>query len=136
MAGEPENAITPRPKRKFAMHTSSRQPTLLITTAFALFFVTALPPASTAVPLAPDAAATYTARCAKCHGADGRGVEKYKKQGAKDFTEAKWQKSRTDAQLTTTISNGKGDVMPAWKTKLSADEIKALVAHIRAFGKH
>lgn len=82
-----------------------------------------------------DAGAVYAARCVKCHGADGKGVEKYKKQGQKDFTDAAWQKSRTDAQLTEAINNGKGDFMPAWKSKLSADEIKGLVGYVRAFGK-
>ena len=85
--------------------------------------------------VAPDAAATYTAKCAKCHGADGKGVAKYKKQGQKDFTDPDWQKSRTDAQLTEAINNGKGDFMPAWKGKLSTEEIKALAAYVRAFGK-
>lgn len=101
----------------------------------ALAVVFALQPTSNAVPLAFDAAATFTAKCVKCHGADGRGAEKYKKKGVKDFTDAKWQKSRTDAQLIASINNGKGDVMPGWKAKLSAEEIKALVAHVRAF-KH
>lgn len=84
---------------------------------------------------AADAASIFSAKCAKCHGEDGRGVEKYKKKGVKDFTDAKWQKARSDAQLTGSIANGKGETMPAWKTKLSADEIKGLVAHIRAFKK-
>lgn len=84
---------------------------------------------------APDAAAIYTAKCAKCHGADGKGVAKYKQQGQKDFTDADWQKSRTDAQLTEAINNGKGDFMPGWKGKLAADEIKALVGHVRVLGK-
>ena len=90
---------------------------------------------SSAFLIIADPDANYAAKCAKCHGADGKGVEKYKKQGQKDFTDAAWQKSRTDAQLTESIKNGKGDFMPAWKGKLSADEIKGLINHIRAFGK-
>ena len=108
---------------------------LLLASTLTFAVVIALQHASTAVPLAFDAAATYTAKCVKCHGADGRGAEKYKKKGVKDFTDAKWQKSRSDAQLTASINNGKGEVMPSWKAKLSADEIKALVALVRSLGK-
>ena len=110
----------------------------LLASAFVMILVLGLQSSTTALPPAPsavDAGATYTAKCAKCHGPDGKGVEKYKKQGVKDFTDAKWQKSRTDAQFTASITNGKGDVMPAFKGKISPDEIKALVAHVRAF-KH
>jgi mono/diheme cytochrome c family protein len=87
------------------------------------------------VSAAPDAAAIYTAKCAKCHGTDGRGVEKYKKKGVKDFTDGQWQKTRSDAQFAASINNGKGDVMPAWKAKLSPEEVKVLVGFVRAFKK-
>jgi cytochrome c oxidase cbb3-type subunit 3 len=83
----------------------------------------------------PDGAALFSAKCAKCHGADGRGTPKYLKKGQNDFTDVKWQKSRTDGQLTKAIADGKGDFMPSWKEKLSAEEIKALVGQVRAFGK-
>ncbi|HMV86000.1 MAG TPA: c-type cytochrome [Blastocatellia bacterium] len=82
-----------------------------------------------------NAAAIYTEKCAKCHGADGKGAEKFKKQGVKDFTDAKWQKANTDAKITADINNGKGDFMPAWKGKLKPAEVTALVKHIRSFGK-
>ena len=83
----------------------------------------------------PDGAALFAARCAKCHGQDGRGTPKYLENGQRDFADAKWQKSRTDAQLTKAIAEGKGDFMPPWKEKLLVEEIKALVSQIRAFGK-
>lgn len=90
-------------------------------------FLSALPP--------PDGAALFAAKCAKCHGQDGQGTPKYLKKGQKNFTETTWQKSRTDSQLTKVIADGKGDLMPPWKEKLSAEEIKALVDQIRIFGK-
>ena len=96
---------------------------------------TNISPAVYAVAPVADGAALFSARCAKCHGADGKGVAKYKKKGQKDFTDKQWQKSKSDAQITGAINNGKGEVMPAWKSKLSADDIKALVSQIRAFGK-
>ena len=57
----------------------------------------------------------------------GREVLNIKKKGNKDFTDKQWQKSKADAQITGAINNGKGEAMPAWKSKLSADDIKALV---------
>ncbi|MCI0391243.1 MAG: c-type cytochrome [Acidobacteria bacterium] len=95
----------------------------------------ASPAASNRRAIAPDAAAIFKAKCAKCHGQDGKGTAEYKEEGQKDFTDAGWQKTRTDAQLTESITNGKGDFMPAWKGKLSAEEIKALVAYVRSFAK-
>ena len=82
-----------------------------------------------------DAASVYAAKCAKCHGSDGSGTEKDKKKGVKDFTNAAWQKSRSDAQFMASINNGKGDVMPGWKAKLSAEEVKSLVGYVRSFAK-
>ncbi|HTZ83331.1 MAG TPA: cytochrome c [Candidatus Acidoferrales bacterium] len=79
---------------------------------------------------AQDAAATYKAKCAMCHGADGKGG----KMGTKDFASPDIQ-SQTDAQLADTISKGKPPKMPAYGTKLSADDIKGLVAQIRSFKK-
>jgi mono/diheme cytochrome c family protein len=79
---------------------------------------------------AADGAAVYKAKCATCHGTDGKGETsigksmKLKSLGAPDV-----QKT-TDADLNKIISDGKGK-MPAYKGKLSADEIKALVTYIR-----
>ena len=114
------------------MKTTHRLQTLFLIGALAIASLT-IPAALPTVSTAPDAAAIYSAKCAKCHGSDGTGVEKYKKKGVKDFTDAKWQKSRSDAQFTASVNNGKGEVMPAWKAKLSAEEIKALVGFVRAF---
>jgi cbb3-type cytochrome c oxidase subunit III len=82
-----------------------------------------------------DGAAIYAEKCAKCHGADGKGAEKFKKQGVKDITTDAWQKANTDAKITVAINNGKGEFMPAWKGKLKPAEVKAVVAHIRKLKK-
>jgi mono/diheme cytochrome c family protein len=83
--------------------------------------------------LVADGNALYTAKCATCHGKDGRGIPNWRSKGQPDFTDAKWQKSRTDAQLIDVTKNGKGKYMP--KSKMSDEEIAAVVARIRAFGK-
>jgi len=80
-----------------------------------------------------DGNALYAAKCATCHGKDGRGIPSWRSKGQPDFTDAKWQKSRTDAQIADVTKNGKGKYMP--KAKLSDEEIAAVVARIRAFGK-
>jgi len=80
-----------------------------------------------------DGNALYSAKCANCHGKDGRGIPNWRSKGQPDFTDAKWQKSRTDAQLADVTKNGKGKYMP--KSKMSDEEIAAVVARIRAFGK-
>ncbi len=78
-----------------------------------------------------DGAALYTSnKCATCHGADGKG----KIKDARDFTDAAWQKKESDAELAAVIKNGKKP-MPPYGDKLNADEIKALVAYVRLFGK-
>jgi|SRR5687767_14330793 len=80
---------------------------------------------------ATDGAVIYKSKCAMCHGADGKKVNKA--TGVRDLTSAEVQK-QTDAQLSKITTDGKGK-MPAYKTKLSAEEISAVVAHIRALAK-
>ncbi len=80
-----------------------------------------------------DAAAIFDAKCAMCHGKDRRGTKFGKEKGAPDFTGYEWQKSHTNAQINDAIANGRGKSMPAWKNKLSADEIASLVARVREF---
>lgn len=83
--------------------------------------------------VAQDAAATYKAKCAMCHGPDGKGSAMGVKMGARDFTSADVQ-GQTDAQLTAIITKGKGK-MPAYDGKLKDTEIKDLVAYIRGLAK-
>lgn len=82
---------------------------------------------------AVDATALFSSKCAGCHGKDGRGLPNWRAKGQPDFSDAKWQSSRTDAQIAQGISDGKGKLMPAWKGKLSPEEIGGLVTRIRAF---
>jgi len=57
--------------------------------------------------------ATYTSKCASCHGADGKGKEALKTQ---DFASAAVQ-SMSGAELTAVITDGKGR-MPAYGKSL------------------
>ncbi|MDD5139189.1 MAG: cytochrome c [Verrucomicrobiales bacterium] len=87
-----------------------------------------------------EANENWNTLCAKCHGADGKSDTKIgAKLGAKDFTDAKVQAGFKDEEAFKTIKEGKKDkddktLMKAFDT-LSGDEVKALVAYVRAFQK-
>ena len=92
-------------------------------------FATLALAALTITPAFAGGAETYKAKCAMCHGADGKGG----KMAPMDLGGADVQKN-TDADLTTIITKGKGK-MPAYESKLSADEIKGTVQFIRSLKK-
>ena len=78
--------------------------------------------------------ATYKAKCAMCHGAEGKGDSPMgKKLNLRDLGSPEVQK-QTDAELTTIISKGKGK-MPPFEGKLTAEQIGQVLAHIRELGK-
>jgi mono/diheme cytochrome c family protein len=77
---------------------------------------------------------TYKAKCAMCHGADGLGATPVgKAMKAASFKDPALV-SATDSQLITSIKNGKNK-MPAYRGKLTDDQIKAAVVHIRRLQK-
>lgn len=77
---------------------------------------------------------TFTAKCASCHGKDGSGSTPVgKKMGLRDLGSADVQK-QTDPQLYDVIAKGRKK-MPAYDKKLSAQQIKDLVATIRGMAK-
>ena len=104
-----------------------------ITKLIVLLVVVALSISIALPAFAADGAATYKAKCAMCHGPDGKGSAVGQKMGVHDFTSADVQK-QTDAQLTETITKGKAK-MPAYEGKLKDTEIKDLVAYIRGLAK-
>jgi cytochrome c6 len=81
---------------------------------------------------AQDSAATTTTfktKCALCHGPDGSGSEVGKSMNVPDFRSQAVQ-NVSDAELAQVISDGKSG-MPSFKNSLTADQIHALVKHIR-----
>ncbi|MHB8416555.1 MAG: c-type cytochrome [Myxococcales bacterium] len=95
--------------------------------------------ASAAVP-APEAHDLYAKKCAVCHGDDGKGDTRMGRRfRAPDFTSAKWRATAKDAELRKVIENGVEEDgvhrMPAWKGKLSPDQIDALLQLIQGLGK-
>ena len=93
-----------------------------------LVLVASLALASSA--FAADGAAVFKAKCAMCHGADGSASTGMgKSMGLKPLGSPEVQKM-SDADLTALVSNGKGK-MPAFKGKLSDDEISAVVKYVK-----
>jgi len=84
--------------------------------------------------LADSGADTFKAKCAMCHGADGKGQTAMGKTlNLRDLGSADVQ-SQSDADLTKTITNGKGK-MPKYDGKLTGDQINDVVKYIRTL-KH
>lgn len=104
---------------------------------FALLFAFSAWPAGPPGLQQPDAKAVFTKLCAACHGpagaGDGPAAAALKPRPA-SFTDAQFQASRTDAQLTASITGGKPP-MPPFGKQLTAEQIRALVAYVRALGK-
>ncbi len=83
-----------------------------------------------------DAAATYARTCASCHGAKGTpSPSMAQSMHVPDFASTALA-SQTDDQLKNVVANGKGKLMPSYKTRLSAEQIASLVTYIRTFSKH
>lgn len=83
---------------------------------------------------AADAGADYKAKCASCHGADGKGDTTIgKNMKVKDLASAEVQK-QSDADLTTIIEKGKKP-MPGYEGKLSKEQIDGLVKYVRSLKK-
>jgi mono/diheme cytochrome c family protein len=89
-------------------------------------------PSNPAIPAA--AIQVYRASCIPCHDVDGRGeVDRESLPSIPDFTDGKWQSSRSDAQLSRSILDGKGKSMPRMKNKLGSVDVNLMVALVRAF---
>jgi cytochrome c553 len=88
---------------------------------------------------AADVKENWEKNCSKCHGPDGKGDTKMgKKVEVKDFTDAKCQASMKDEDMLKAIKEGVKDgdkVRMKAVEGLSDDEMKALVAYVRAFKK-
>ena len=81
-----------------------------------------------------DPAKFYKANCILCHSADGSGSGPTGKAlHAKDLRSDEVQK-QTDAALSESIAKGKGK-MPAFGTRLSADDLTKMVVFVRTLKK-
>jgi mono/diheme cytochrome c family protein len=85
----------------------------------------------------------WRAKCASCHGPDGKGqTEQGKKMAVGDMSTAEWQGALGDDKVKAAISdglkrlkNGVAQEMEAYKAKLRPDQIDGLVAYVRGLKK-
>ena len=83
---------------------------------------------------AADAAADYKAKCASCHGAEGKGDTAIgKTMKVKDLASDEVQKV-SDTDLATIIEKGKKP-MPGYEGKLTKEQIDGLVKYIHSLKK-
>ncbi len=70
--------------------------------------------------------------CVYCHGNGGKGTTEGKKMGVPDFSDAKWQASRTDEQMIKHLeANDKG--CTKCRGRVSENAIQKLINVVRAF---
>ena len=96
----------------------------IVTVALAFAWLTCS--AAAADPKAPD---LYKSKCQACHGPDGKATSTGKKLGAKDFQDPDVAKL-SEAELAKVTTTGKNK-MPAYKGKLTEDQIDALAKYIK-----
>jgi cbb3-type cytochrome c oxidase subunit III len=73
----------------------------------------------------------YMSNCGRCHGADGAGRTRMADiVEPPDMSDPAWQRGRSTARMVASVANGRGQ-MPAFKKKLSRQEIAAAVAFVR-----
>lgn len=83
----------------------------------------------------------WKAKCASCHGVDGKAkTETGEKLQIPDMTTPAFQKKVSDAEMKKAIEDGikregKPEGMDPYKDKLTPEQIDALVAYVRTFGK-
>jgi mono/diheme cytochrome c family protein len=76
-------------------------------------------------------ASRFNRYCIRCHGVDGRGV--WDIPGVPDFTNPRWQLSRSDDQIARIIIEGRGAVMPTFRGTLTLEEAWAMARYLRTF---
>ncbi|MDP6943512.1 MAG: cytochrome c [Myxococcota bacterium] len=72
-------------------------------------------------------AAIYRMNCASCHGVDGKGLEKTKRQ---DFTSAIWHASHEDADIADAVVRGRPPMMPP--LGLSESQLRDVIGYLRS----
>jgi hypothetical protein len=73
----------------------------------------------------------YNRYCVRCHGVDGRGV--WDIPGVPNFTNERWQETRSDKDIARIIIEGRGAVMPPFRGTMTLEEAHAMARYLRTF---
>ena len=82
-------------------------------------------------PKGAEGATVFADNCAACHLETGTGD---RAQGAPNLTDAIWLYGGDAAALTETVTVARYGVMPAWASRLSEAEIRAVAAYVHQLG--
>ena len=91
--------------------------------------------ASTAAAADPELGKkVYAAKCASCHGADGKGNAKMAGMLKITIPDLSCSAGKSDAELLKLLAEGKKP-MPSFGKSLSKDEMAAVLSHAKALAK-
>ncbi|MFC4218134.1 cytochrome-c oxidase, cbb3-type subunit III [Pseudophaeobacter arcticus] len=76
-------------------------------------------------------AVVFADNCASCHMDDGTGD---RTQGAPNLADAIWLYGGDYATISETVNNARYGVMPAWNTRLSEAQIRAVASYVHQLG--
>ncbi|WP_375698305.1 cytochrome-c oxidase, cbb3-type subunit III [Pseudophaeobacter sp. TrK17] len=76
-------------------------------------------------------AVVYEDNCAACHMDDGTGD---RSQGAPNLADAIWLYGGDYAAISETVNNARYGVMPAWNTRLTEAQIRAVASYVHQLG--
>ena len=81
-----------------------------------------------------DTKQAYSANCAACHGPDGAGtLLRGKLPTLPDFSSLAWQLAKTNLEITNRIEYGDEPLMPAFRYRMTRDQMLGLSIFIRSF---
>ncbi len=120
-----------------------KSPNLIMIGALAGALVGALVSAPASADVDKKILRTWKAKCASCHGEDGKGAtDQGKKMGVRDMTSAEFWKDLNDAKMKDAITNGikqtkngKTQEMEPYKDKLKPEDIDGLIAYVKTLKK-
>ena len=87
--------------------------------------------ATASVFAADDGKSLYETKCALCHGKGG--VAKPAGKGSRNFNDPAFQAAMSVDAIATMTNDGKGK-MPAYRSTLKPDQIRAIAAHVKTLG--